>query len=121
MVIEYKGVVGMPKRELSLAVAMGRRMYELRRQRNLTQENVAELAGISHQQYNKAEKGKVCIKSDTLFHIAKALNTSADFLLTGNENCKNQEIISLLQQMDEEQLQFAKQAIQWMIRLFAKR
>ena len=48
----------MPRSNPELAVEMGMRMSARRRELGLTQEMVADLAGIAHQQYNKAENGK---------------------------------------------------------------
>ena len=45
----------MPRSNPELAAAMGMRMSARRRELGLTQEMVADLAGIAHQQYNKAE------------------------------------------------------------------
>ena len=73
----------MARTNLDLAVAMGKRMAEQRKKCGLTQEAVAYLSGITHQQYNKAEKGKTCLNSDTLLKVSRALQTSTDYLLTG--------------------------------------
>jgi len=53
------GVVVMPRSNPELAAKMGKRMVIRRKELGLTQEQVAELAGIAHQQYNKAEKVKL--------------------------------------------------------------
>lgn len=81
----------MPKSNPDLALAMAGRMIARRKELQLTQEKVAELAGIAHQQYNKAEKGKTCVGSDTLLRISQALDVSADFLLYGSQ-CRSKDI-----------------------------
>ncbi|MBE6719182.1 MAG: helix-turn-helix transcriptional regulator [Ruminococcaceae bacterium] len=62
---------------------MGRRIYMQRKKLGLTQEQVAELADISPQLLSTAENGIRNISSDKLYRISKALNVSADYLLSG--------------------------------------
>ena len=62
---------------------MGRRIYMQRKKLGLTQEQVAELADISPQLLSTAENGVRNISSDKLYRISKALNVSADYLLSG--------------------------------------
>jgi len=62
---------------------MGRRIYMQRKRLGLTQEQVAELADISPQVLSTAENGTRNISSDKLYRISKALNVSADYLLSG--------------------------------------
>lgn len=62
---------------------MGRRIYMQRKRLGLTQEQVAELADISPQLLSTAENGVRNISSDKLYRISKALNVSADYLLSG--------------------------------------
>lgn len=90
------GVVVMPRSNPELAAKMGKRMVIRRKELGLTQEQVAELAGIAHQQYNKAEKGKTCLGSDTLNRISAALNISADYLLTGILSAKQARSFALI-------------------------
>jgi len=94
-----------PKKNLDLAKAMGQRMLQRRKELGLTQEAVAELAGITHQQYNRAEKGKTCIGSDTLVCLSGALQISADFLLTGaTRSDRLQASLNILETMTDSQI-----------------
>ena len=98
----------MPKSNPDLALAMAKRMVARRKQLNMTQEKVADLAGIAHQQYNKAERGKTCVGSDTLLRISQALDISADFLLHGSlHNSADHDIILLIDGFTEEQKSLA--------------
>lgn len=102
----------MARSNLELAAAMGKRMAERRKECGLTQENVADLAGITHQQYNKAENGKTCLSSDTLLRVSIALQTSADYLLCGRKNSEKYiTTIDLLDKMTEGQLDLATKMI----------
>lgn len=103
----------MARTNLDLAVAMGKRMAERRKARGLTQEAAAYLSGITHQQYNKAENGKTCISSDSLLKVSRALQTSADYLLTGtNLSERHQEMLALLDTLSDDQLQLASKVVQ---------
>lgn len=102
----------MARSNLELAVAMGKRMAQRRKECGLTQEQVADLAGITHQQYNKAENGKTCLSSDTLLKVSTALQTSADYLLRGQKTSKEYiDTINLLDRLNENQLELANKLI----------
>ena len=59
-------------------VALNMRIERARR--NLTQEKLAELSGISAKHITKIEKAKVTPSSYLLYRIAKALDVSIDTL-----------------------------------------
>lgn len=102
----------MARSNLELAIAMGKRMATRRKECGLTQEKVADLAGITHQQYNKAENGKTCLSSDTLLRVSTALQTSADYLLSGKDSSdKYITTIDLLDKMTEDQRELANKLI----------
>lgn len=102
----------MARSNLELATAMGRRMAQRRKECGLTQERVADLAGITHQQYNKAENGKTCLSSDTLLRISIALQTSADFLLCGKTASEKYiTTIDLLDKLSDDQRELANKLI----------
>lgn len=106
----------MARSNLELAAAMGKRMAERRKERGLTQETVADLAGITHQQYNKAENGKTCLSSDTLLRVSTALQTSADYLLSGRKTSEEYiTTIDLLDKMTDGQRALANKMIQCIV------
>ena len=57
------------------------RLKELRREKNLTQSNVAAQLGIKQQSYLRYEMGTGEPSLDTLVAIAKLFGVSADYLL----------------------------------------
>ena len=61
----------------------GDRIREIREERGLTQDRLAELAGISKGFLSDVENNKRNISSDNLLKIADALGASADYLLRG--------------------------------------
>lgn len=106
----------MPKSNPELAAAMGKRMTARRKELGLTQEAVADMAGIAHQQYNKAENGKCCLSADSLFRITSVLKISADYLLTGRStDPRYQETIDILNKLTEHQLVLANQMLQCLV------
>lgn len=108
----------MPKRNQELAHAMGKRMAARRKELGLTQENVADRAGIAHQQYNKAENGRVCLGSDSLLRVSSALQISADYLLTGKSGPdRYRETVEILNKLTERQLKITNQMLECMVRL----
>ncbi len=83
---------------------------------DLTQEAVADIAGIAYQQYNKAENGRVCLGADSLLRISAALQISADYLLTGKNGAdRYQETVAILDQLTERQLKLANQVLGCMV------
>ncbi len=57
-------------------VLLGRRIREIRKQRKLSQEALAEKAGISAQYVSNIERGKENPTLDLLFRLAHALKVS---------------------------------------------
>lgn len=106
----------MPKSNPELAKAMGQRLAARRDALGMTQEAVAEAAGITHQQYNRVENGKSCLGADSLRRVASVLQTSTDFLLTGSHGVdRYAETTALLAQMSDRQLRLANQMLRCML------
>ena len=106
----------MARSNAELALAMGKRMAEKRKECGLTQEAVAYMAGITHQQYNKAENGKTCLGSESLLRVSTVLKTSADYLLSGEKRSERyRETIELLDKMTDSQVHLANKLIQCVV------
>ena len=60
-----------------------RRICERRKQLGLTQEALAEKCDLTPQAVSYAESGKRAMRPESLMKLAKALDVSADYLLTG--------------------------------------
>lgn len=56
-------------------------LKELRRDKHLTQEDIAKHFGISHVMYSLYETGKRRMSLEMLCELATILNTSTDYLL----------------------------------------
>ena len=63
---------------------MGTRILIKRKQLNLSQDKLAEKAGISSQVVSSAERGAKAVRPENLLKISMALGVSADYLLSGN-------------------------------------
>jgi len=62
---------------------IGKRIFNLRRERNITQEQLAELVNLSVTQVSKLENGKSRLSLDSLINIATVLDASTDEILFG--------------------------------------
>ena len=62
---------------------MGNRIYDRRKQLRLTQELLAEAAGITPQTVSAAELGKKALRPENIINICSALDISPDYLLLG--------------------------------------
>lgn len=70
--------------EIKLLKDMGERIYARRRALKLTQDELAEMIGVSVQMISNLELGKKAIRPENLVKICQVLDISADFILTGN-------------------------------------
>lgn len=64
----------------------GIRIKHLRKDQNLTQENLSEMAGITPHYLYEIESGRKSMSIHILASIAAALQVSADYLLFGNDS-----------------------------------
>ena len=62
---------------------MGERIVSRRKQLRLTQEELAETAGVTPQTISTAELGKKALRPPNIVKICAALNISPDYLLLG--------------------------------------
>lgn len=63
--------------------ALGRRVRELRRGKKLTQEELAELVGISISFVGHIERAEKMASLDTIVRLCDVLDVPADYLLRG--------------------------------------
>ena len=69
-----------------LVVEMGQRLRQLRKEQNITQEQIAEYLEISAKHVGDVERGKSSYSLEKLAHAATVLNCSMDFLFFGKES-----------------------------------
>lgn len=98
-------------KEFSLQdVAM--RITTCRKKMGLTQEALAEKADVTTQFLSYAESGKRAMRPENLYKIAKALEVSTDYLLTGDIVDKDLLIMSdKLRKLSPEQFRLVEKII----------
>lgn len=62
---------------------MGERIFARRKQLRMTQEELAEAAGVTPQMVSTAELGKKALRPSNIIKICSALDISPDYLLLG--------------------------------------
>lgn len=79
----------MPQKDINENINqyIGKRIQEIRKEKGLKQEYLAEKTGVTRPNISKYETGEIAIPLDILKIISKALDTSTDYLL-GVTNCK---------------------------------
>lgn len=73
---------------------MGDRIIKRRKQLGLSQEELAARADVSPQMVSTAERGSKSILSENLLKLSIALGVSADYLLTGEINDADANILA---------------------------
>lgn len=64
---------------------IGARLFKARKEKGYTQENLADLTGLTEQTISYAENGIKVLRLENVIKICKALDISADYLLFGTE------------------------------------
>ena len=77
-------------------IACGKSNQTLRESLKLTQEEFAEIVGVSPNSMSRIERGKQHPTLSTLWKIAKALHVSVDYLLDGMDSPQMQKALTLL-------------------------
>lgn len=85
--------------------AIGRRILTRRKQLGLTQEQVAELSGLSQNYIAVVESGSSGLGEDSIIGLAKGLQVSADYILFGTVGAQDQNrMLKLMQPLNIDQL-----------------
>ena len=104
-----------------IAVEIGKRILEQRKKLGLTQEQAAELSGLSHQFFSMSEIGKKNMRAENIVKVANAFNVSTDYLLTGKRSGEElNEIANKLSVLDENELDCLEQIIDAFIKACKK-
>ena len=102
------------------AVLLGRRIRELRMKRGMTQEKLAESAGLDLSQLSRMENGHGNPNFETLQRIAKALQIRAhellDFSQHDSEMVVREDIVALLDELSSENLRLVHRFMRYMAR-----
>lgn len=71
------------KTKSDFLIEMGNRLRQQRKQMNLTQEELAELSGLSIKTIISAEKGQKALRSENIVRVCQLLNMDISYLMTG--------------------------------------
>ena len=63
---------------------LAKRLLKIRKEKKLSQQQVAEIAGVHFTNVGKYERAEAVPSADVFNRIAKALEVSPDYLLNGN-------------------------------------
>lgn len=74
-------------------MSTGERIAKLRKEHNLTQENLADYLNVSRQSISKWEQDLSYPETDKLIKLAELFNVSVDYLLRGKTNNHNDYIL----------------------------
>lgn len=74
-------------------MTLGEKLFNLRKQKNLSQEEVAEKLNVTRQTISKWETDQSTPDLDKLIPLCELYDISADYLLTGKEETKSEEKI----------------------------
>lgn len=85
-----------PKMTNQFSTEVGARIAQRRKQLNMTQEQAAEKANVSHQFFACVERGVKNMRAENIVKVSKALNVSTDYLLLGTPNEHDSERLNLL-------------------------
>ncbi len=72
---------------------IGSRILSRRKQLRMTQEELAEKAGITSQTVSSAELGKKALRPENIIRLCSALDISTDYLLLGETNASDHSIL----------------------------
>lgn len=65
---------------------IGTNLYKARKEKGYTQQQLAEMIGVTEQTISNAENGGKAMRPENIAKICKVLGISADYLLFGTEN-----------------------------------
>ena len=83
----------------TLKEKFGARLKEIRRSKNLTQENLAEMTGMDIPNLSNIERGKKFVSSETLSKLALALEVSESALFDFGHKKSREELIEEIQKL----------------------
>ncbi len=76
-------------------MTFGERLYELRKSKNISQEELAELLDVSRQSISKWENDKAYPEMTRLLFMSEYFDVSLDYLMRGTEENENKEEVSV--------------------------
>ncbi|MBE5868011.1 MAG: helix-turn-helix transcriptional regulator [Lachnospiraceae bacterium] len=87
--------------ETNELIALGLRISTRRKQLHMTQETLAEKMNVSIQMISNLERGVKCPKITNIIKLSEILQTSTDYLLTGNDYASNAVTANRISQLSD--------------------
>lgn len=78
--MQYNGI-----HERRIEMSISKKIYELRKANNLSQEQLAERVNVSRQSISKWESGETIPEVERIIELSKVFNVSTDYLLLSGE------------------------------------
>ena len=95
-----------------VAVEIGARIADRRKQLGWTQEQAAERAGLSHQFFACVERGLKNIRAESVIKISRAMYVSTDYILLGiSSDIDRNHLVEMMSPLDETQLKCLEEII----------
>ena len=84
-------------------MSIGDRIIDLRKQKKLSQGQLAEIVGVSRQAVSKWESGQNSPDTIKLIHLADILDTDVEYLATGRKTPKEEPpiILNMVKKVDK--------------------
>ena len=91
---------------------MGNRISKRRKELKMTQEQVAEQIDLSIQSISCIELGKKAIRPENLLNLCRALEVTADYILTGKKSLfQMDEVFKKLSALDDDDFKMVESLI----------
>ena len=91
---------------------IGKRVRQARKAKRYTQAELAEIINMSAKNLSSLERGATGISIPTLMALCKALETSCDYILFGNNNSQQTTINTLLSKLPENKQSYAEKILE---------
>lgn len=96
---------------------MGRQIADIRKKRNLTQDQVAELAGLTTQTISSAEHGTKALRPENIVKLCQVLDvTPNDLLLSTSAEILKDTCPVMLSELSSEQRQYLENTVRLLIK-----
>lgn len=79
---------------------IGNKLLAIRKKTGMTQNEVAEIAGLSDRTYADIERGSVNMRIETILRICRALHITPDDIFTDENTTMKEQQNELLEQLD---------------------
>ena len=93
-----------PRAEMMDFEKIGGRLRDLRKQKGITQQQIADVMDIGRNQYQKYEKGITLVPSDKVDMLVKYYDVTADYILYGDESYKFLKLLDSLSPMQKRKI-----------------